>query len=277
MASSRTRWRAIPASALAAPLAAALLAVPAPGQDPELEPLLLRIRETEPTAEVKASSLQFVRLPLGFTVRDPEERRWGLKVTLPLSFGIYELEAVSDVGSLSEKLEALTVAPGLELHIPVGAGWVIKPFGEIGIGADLRDDATELMFSLGLRAHGEYDLSWGHPTVGGAGRFASTRSRRTRIDDYTAFEVGADAQLPLGRGRRRALGGFYAIARFFPDLELAGAGGRSLGVDQVWEAGLSFSTEPSLKIWKLEVPWLAVGYRFGDLFEGLRVSFSFPF
>ena len=53
-------------------MVAALLAVPAPAQDPELEPLLLRIRETEPAAELEASSLQFVRLPLGFTVRDPE-------------------------------------------------------------------------------------------------------------------------------------------------------------------------------------------------------------
>jgi hypothetical protein len=28
---------------------------------------------------------------------------------------------------------------------------------------------------------------------------------------------------------------------------------------------------------RLKLPWIGVGYRFGDLFEGIRISFSFPF
>lgn len=149
---------------VAAAAAAALLAVPALAQDPDLDPL--QLREIEPTAGLEASSLQFVRLPLGFSVRDPVDRKWGLEITLPVSFGIYELTAVGDLGDLTERLEALTVTPGLELSFPAGSRWMIKPFAEIGLGADLRREATELLFSFGLRTRGDYDLSWGHLTVG---------------------------------------------------------------------------------------------------------------
>jgi hypothetical protein len=40
---------------------------------------------------------------------------------------------------------------------------------------------------------------------------------------------------------------------------------------------VSFSTAPELTLLKLKLPWVALGYRFGDMFKGIRLSFSFPF
>ena len=39
----------------------------------------------------------------------------------------------------------------------------------------------------------------------------------------------------------------------------------------------SFSTDPPLKLWLVELPWIGLGYRWGGPFSGLRLSLSFPF
>ena len=38
-----------------------------------------------------------------------------------------------------------------------------------------------------------------------------------------------------------------------------------------FEAGVSFSTEPDLHIWKIPLRWLAAGYQFGHTVSGVRI------
>ena len=40
---------------------------------------------------------------------------------------------------------------------------------------------------------------------------------------------------------------------------------------------LRLSTEPELEVLVARLPWIALGSRFGDVFSGVRISFSFPF
>ena len=43
-----------------------------------------------------------------------------------------------------------------------------------------------------------------------------------------------------------------------------------------FEAGLSFSTAPDLRIWRIPLRWLAAGYQFGRV-SGVRIYLKFPF
>lgn len=227
--------------------------------------------------DISASSIQVYRIPVGFTLRALEDdRRWGLRVTLPISFGFYEARATTDLGDLVERLETITASPGLELQLTAGDRWVLKPFAEAGIGS-ASVAATEVLYSVGLRAAGRYRLEPVRLTVGAAGRYASERSARARLQDHTTLEAGIDAQLPLGftiEGRE-TLGGVYGIVRYLPDVEIAGD--RLVELGQVYELGISFATEPELRLLGIRLPWIALGYRFGDVFSGVRLSLSFPF
>jgi hypothetical protein len=99
------------------------------------------------------------------------------------------------------------------------------------------------------------------------------------VGDYTTLEAGLDIQRRLGFafGGGEASAGIYGIGRWFPDLRIQGAGDRVFDVTRVLEVGVSFSTAPELTLLKLKLPWVALGYRFGDMFKGIRLSFSFPF
>jgi hypothetical protein len=114
-------------------------------------------------------------------------------------------------------------------------------------------------------------------TAGVAARYSGNRSHRARIEDYTTIELGADIQWPLRYrlGTRQVRAGGYAIVRYFPDLDLPSSFNRDFG--RIYEVGLSFSTVPDLRLYKIKLPWIGIGYRFGDLFDGIRISFSFPF
>ena len=95
---------------------------------------------------------------------------------------------------------------------------------------------------------------------------------------YVRFEGGADVQVPLGFSVRggQARGGLYVIGRAFDGLELEREDQPPIVLRGQFEAGLSFSTAPDLRIWKIPLRWLAVGYQFGRI-SGVRMYLTFPF
>ena len=96
---------------------------------------------------------------------------------------------------------------------------------------------------------------------------------------HSTVEAAADAQLPLGFsiGSKAARGGIYGIARGFGGLRLERTGHPPIVLDHQFEVGVSFATDPVLRIWKVSLPWVAVGYQFGEALSGVRISTKFPF
>jgi hypothetical protein len=262
---------------LLVPALLVLATPPASAQELELQPLFLILAEAEAATDVDASSLQVYRMPVSFTLRSFEQHRWGLKLRLPLSVGAHDLRASTDVGDFAERVETVSVAPGLELLLRTSDRWVVKPFAEVSLTDASSSTSTGTLYSLGLRARGQYTLDRHVVTAGVAARYSSNRSSRVRIEDYTTVEAGADIQWPLRRhfgGHRVRVGG-YAILRYFPDLDLPSS--LDQGAREVFELGVSFSTVPRVALWKLELPWIGIGYRHGGPFRGIRFNLSFPF
>jgi hypothetical protein len=251
-------------------------AAPVLAQSAELEPLLALLEMSQDLESADAQSLQLYQIPLSYTVREPVGRSLGVKLTFPVTLGTHELTAATSVGDLAARVESATITPGLELVFRAGERWTIKPFGEVELGT-ASDGRSGAVFAGGVRALGRRDYGPVTFTLGATGRYASPRSRRDLIQDYTTIELGLDAQTPLGvsLGTRRLRGGGYAIVRYFPDLELPE--GVLFDVGRTYELGLSFAGSPELAILGLKLPWIGIGYRFGDLFTGYRISFSFPF
>ena len=271
----RRCWRRAAALAL---LLLFFAAAPAASQDQGLDPLLLGNRnETASATDVEARGFQLYRLPLSFHLRSLDEHPWGLRVTFPVSLSSLRIKGVSDVGGFVSKLGIAAIIPGLEVEIPVGSRTLVRPFGEVGIGKS-SESSAEVFYGAGVRARATGDAKKLHVTYGGR-----ISGRRTPAFDgtavrYASFEGGADGEVPLGfsvRGRQ-ARGGLYAIGRAYDGLELKRPDHPPIVLRGQWEAGLSFSTDPELRIWKIPLRWLAVGYHFGRV-SGVRMYLTFPF
>ncbi len=255
------------------------LAVPAAAQDEGLDPLLFSLPEDGQIEDVESRSFQIYRIPLSYSVRDVEDRPWGLRITFPVSLSSSRIEAFTDVDEFVANLEAAAVIPGVEFVVPVSERWQVKPFAEVGVGRADSGSGTEVLYAAGIRTRGDYRPGRFALTLGGAAAYKKPSTSRAEYDAYSRIEAGVDAQLPLGfsLGSRTASGGVYGIVRRFSDLELAGLGQEPIVLHDQYEVGLSFSTDPMLSLWKIKLPWIAVGYQFGDVFTGVRLYFSFPF
>lgn len=259
--------------------ACALAAAPAglSAQDPELQAALFA--RGQGNVELEDHSLQIYRLPIAIELVNPRGAAPGWRLLLPVSIGAHDLTIQTPVGRVTERIETITVALGVEARFPAGRHWLIKPYAEVAV-AENSSELHGALYSLGVRARAEIAGATTRRRFGAAARYSSPRDQRTQLRDYTSLEVGADYQRRFARGEKRSwFGGGYAIARVFPGFGAAGgdpaAQDRNVGL--VGEAGFSLSTDPPLSLWRLRLPWLAFGYRTGDLTRGYRVSFAFPF
>lgn len=267
------------AAAAALVLGLVLTAAPVPAQDGDLDGLLLLPAGTGEVEDISSSGFQIYRIPISYPIRRLGDKPWGLRITFPVSLGTYELETASGIGDVVESIQSVAVIPGVEFLVPLGERWVIKPFGEVGIGDDSRTGETHLLYAAGIRARGEYDAGPFGLMVGTAFKYRNSATTDVVRNWYSTVEGGIDAQVPLGFsiGSREARGGGYAVVRHFSDLELEIVRDGPFQVSWNYEVGVSFATEPVLRVWKIKLPWIGLGYRFGDRTHGIRLSFAFPF
>ena len=138
--------------------------------------------------------------------------------------------------------------------------------------------SAEVFYGAGLRARTTADPKNLHVTYGGKISGRKTPKFDGTATRYASFEGGADVQVPLGFSVRggQARGGLYVIGRAFDGLEIEREDQPTIVLRGQFEAGLSFSTAPDLRIWKIPLRWLAAGYQFGRV-SGVRMYLTFPF
>lgn len=247
-------------------------------QDADLDPILLTDLDGAQVEDVSASSFALYRIPISYRLRSLDEHPWGLRLTFPVSLGSYRIEALSEVDELIENIQTVSVIPGVEFEFPAGERWVLKPFAEVGIGTDSGGGGTDVLWGTGLRGVGTYRPATATLSVGSAAVYKHPSSADS-FDSYSKVELGLDAQWPLGLslGRRQASGGVFAIARRYFELDAPRLGEEPRKIDQSYEVGLSFATDPVIEIVKIDIPWIGLGYQFGEIFGGVRLYLSFPF
>ena len=253
---------------------------PVVAQDQGLDPLIYAgaVRAGE-ISGVDAHGVVLYRLPFAFHLRSLDAHRWGLRVTVPLSLSALKIEGASGVGGFVKKLGIVALVPGIEVELPVGERVLLRPFVEAGVGKGSDGGGVEVLYGAGLRARMVQPIRRLHLTVGGAATHKRAATHLRVYDDYSMFEAGADAQVPLGFSIRKkaARGGFYTIARAFDGLEIRREGEPLVVLGRQFEVGGSFATTPDFRLWKITLPWLAAGYQFGEVVSGVKVYATFPF
>ncbi len=255
------------------------LATFADAQDEGLDAMLHVPSAARGEDDVRATSFQIYRIPMAYPIWSVEDHPVGLRVTFPVSLSSARVEALGDVQPFITNLQAVAIIPGVELVVPLGERWQLKPFAEVGVGAGSANGDLEVLYGTGVRSTGSLPAGRLDLTVGAAAAYKKPATSRTEYDGYSRLEAGVDAQLPLGikLGIRHAKGGVYGIVHRFYDLDLGRLGRRPILLGHQYEVGVSFSTEPALELWKVELPWIGVGYQFGDVFTGVRLYLAWPF
>jgi hypothetical protein len=249
------------------------------GSDLDLVSLFYLSEYGGPGEGVSGSSVQVYRIPIGIRMRDEVERGWGLKLMLPVSIGGYELRAATDVGDLVERIETVTIYPGFEFQVPVGERWFLRPYAEVGVISAFGDRGSEELYAAGLKWRVELGGEKVHWRLGGEGTFSVGTSPAGESIDFMEFALGPEVSIRLNFtiGGRAADVAPFAIYRRFSGLEIPLPDREPASLEEQYEVGLTFGTEPRHVVWGIRVPRFGVSYRFGDGIDAWRVVFGFPF
>jgi hypothetical protein len=231
--------------------------------------------------DVSGRTIQIYRLPLAWELARPEKRRWGVTLTLPLTLGFYDfrLEDVLD-SQLPTSVDTFSAVPGVELSRRVGRRWRLTPFAEAGFAHEASTSTNGMIYAAGVRATYEFEP-----------RHLRARYQVELLDAVADFsDRPQDSMLRLTNGveARRNLGlsalgedldwAPYVLAEWYlvrpaPPLSTLD---HSVAPFQT-EVGVTFGTVRPAHIWKIPVPRVGLGYRFGKNLSVPRITFGAPF
>ncbi|GEM_PF-2364028 len=224
-----------------------------------------------------------VKMPFAITLRKPEGKKVGFKLRVPVYFS-WNHTKISDIGGgdISYSLKTLVITPGVEVLIPVGERWMLRPFVEFGAISALDIGEHAWLGSTGMRASSSWDLTSWRLTAGGKIQYTLAWNEDWNThDDVGSLEIGGGASFPLWFNLLgdRAMGGVFLFPRwYFEDLLIGGPEGPSLEIDRHLELGLSFELPRQPKVLGVKLPvWYGIGYRFATDYGAWRIYLGFPF
>jgi len=232
--------------------------------------------------KVDEVTVQVYRFAPSFNLRSVENRKWGMRLRFPLTFGFYDF-TITDVitEGLPGHLTTIALVPSLEIPIVVTENWFLTPFGAIGAGKDLSTGSTSLIYAAGLSSlalfsYHKEDIRLGNRFV----YTGFTTEHLTFEDDFSFLESGLDIRRSLGiRMWRHELAGSLFGVNYLKvaSPQLVRQIEESLDLRANWELGFTLGTVEPWKLVGLRLPRLGLGFRFGDDGKALRFVIGNPF
>jgi hypothetical protein len=228
---------------------------------------------------VSGRTLQIYRLPFSLTLNSASDSEIGVVLTLPVTFGFYDFE-LQDVagGDIPTDVDALSFVPGLALVFELQPGWQLEPYVEAGLSRARDMEADSTVYAGGLVSLYEFDglgFDWQlrndlvhagvdvHGTAGGDHftRFQTLLTARHRF----APDASIDYLI-------YAMNDFYLTQPNGP-VDSAGRNGDSMQ----YEVGITLGQAETRRIWRIPLPRLGIGYRFGSDLGVVRLVIGTPF
>lgn len=226
-------------------------------------------------------TLQVYRLPFGYDLPREDDAPLQVRLTLPLTIGFLDFEPydVVDTG-LPEQLDSFSFVPGVQFDYALNEHWALQPFAEAGIARDRNTEVDQRVYSLGLRSR--YDQEHGPVAWQAYGEVVHVVVEQLsfdQTDDFTRLRAGLTARRPFvpAASGRRADVLVYGFAESFTDAP-AGPAGEPDGGDEVqYEVGFTFGATETIRVWRVPLPRVGFGYRFGDDLSVYRIVFGSPY
>ncbi len=228
---------------------------------------------------VSGRLIQVYRIPFSYKIREEKPGDWGLRVTFPLTVGLYDFHAVDVLETgIPKHMDSASLVPGLEFRVPVLESWLLKPYLEAGVGKEHSGSADFRIGSGGIRSLADFHP--GHFTLSLGNTFVYARVEPAGdqpADDLFLFETGIEGRHRLGTigGAPQAIG-FYGIADFQNDKSAFPVGGAPPRYQDQYEIGVTWGPQGEAKLWKIPIPRIGIGWRFGEDLSAIRLVIGIP-
>ena len=231
---------------------------------------------------VDGRSVQIYRLPFHWEFRPPTQDVYGLDLTLPVTLGFYGYQ-VQDVvhEGLPKSVDTYSLLPGLEISRLLGERWRVAAFAEIGVATTVQDGTEKsLIYDTGLRARYLFRLGNFYSRYGTELIYAASQVSKADSDTMARLRNGLDVRhrTPMSMRGETVDFGPYLLNEWYikrPSPPPASPGPPM--ADLQWEVGVTIGTVNTAYLWKVPIPRIGVGYRFGSDLSIVRLVFGSAF
>jgi hypothetical protein len=230
---------------------------------------------------VNGRSVQIYRLPFEWELRPPTEERVGLGLSFPVTMGFfgYRVQDVVEQG-LPGHVDTYSFLPGLEVSKLYARQWRLASFVQLGVANVPADSSMNLIYAGGLRARYLFQRGALHLRYASELLYAGSQVDDHADNTMLRLSNGIDALRPTRMSMRGVTvdWGPYALNEWYfkrPNAPV-GAPGPPMSALQ-WELGVTIGTVDPAYVWKVPVPRIGLGYRFGRDLSVVRLVFGSAF
>ena len=228
-------------------------------------------------------TIYVIRAPLAFTLKEAshETGQFGYKFLLPVAVGITNFDDIKDLPELSvDSLQTMSVTPGIEMQIPVKSNWQIKPFGQAGLGWDMKTSSNSFIWGLGARTRAWFgdNEKW---LVGGEFLWAGNEPKYEDepASNFSRLSMGAEYKWQTNWtpfGYRVSWHG-RLVQYFFTGKVEFEPPPKKEEIKSSTEVGLSFGIDPPINIFGYKFRQGGIAYERADDVRAIKFLTTFPF
>jgi hypothetical protein len=228
---------------------------------------------------VSGRTLQIYRLPFSHTLRTTEDSSFGIELTLPVTFGFFDFE-LQDIGDegIPTQVDSLSFVPGLTFVFDLQPDWTLDPYLEAGIARAQDVNAHANVYAVGVASLYEFDGNGFNWLLRNDLTLAGVDLRGTDGSDrFARLQTVITARRPFSR-RSSVDYLVYGLNEYYvhqPGGPLDSASGRGHAVQ--YEFGVTLGTSEQTRVWRIPVPRVGIGYRFGSNLDVFRIVIGTPF
>ena len=231
---------------------------------------------------VDGRSVQIYRLPFHWEFRPPTQDAYGLDLTLPVTLGFYgyRVEDVVHQG-LPKSVDTYSLLPGLEISRLFGERWRAAAFAEIGVATTVQEGTDKsLIYDTGLRARYLFRMGNFYSRYAKKLIYAGSQVSRQDSDTMVRLSNGLDVRHRTSMSMRGETVDFdpYLLNEWYikrPSPPPASPGPPMAELQ--WEVGVTIGAVNTAYLWKVPIPRIGLGYRFGGDLSIVRLVFGSAF
>ncbi|MFC1822972.1 hypothetical protein ACFL9T_09720 [Thermodesulfobacteriota bacterium] len=221
------------------------------------------------------------QIPFSYQLRPMLDDQFGIKILFPITLATADVDAIN-VEEIVLPFDTKIVAakPGLELQFPLRPNWALKPFGKIGLGQDISEGNSALLYSLGLKSRYSFPFKDFRLAFGAGISFEAYAPSGERQNDFTNIGIGLDATYPLGLtlfGRKTHIGGYLAYYYYLDELEFDRIFRTPIEINDQIEVAMTFGVYDPIPILLFSFERIGLAYRFSEELKAISLVFEFPF
>jgi hypothetical protein len=187
-----------------------------------------------------------------------------------VTFGSYDFKPRDRSAiALPRHVDTLSFVPGVAMQFALRPHWELEPYVEAGIARSSDADLQATTYAGGLRSRYDFEAGRFHAQLYNEIIYAALDFHGSPAhEQFMRLRNGITASRPFeSRPSYDYL--IYAMADTYA--------ASTQGIPAQFEVGITFGATAPRKLWRIPLPRVGLGYRFGDHLAVPRLVFGAPF